>query len=260
MPIPSRTRTPAGRCTATLLCGLLVAVPALAADRPAGAGKPKEIPTPSAFYEHTGFDGREAELGAAVVEAIRRTKPENGEGLNFNAAQTGMLGLAVAKAIKTLSNDTPYQHEMNDALVKAHLTALQFAKDNNMVPQMIEHEVKTQLPMISRVGKMIAQGGSPELGLVALTERTACFYQLVQNYQRDGMTIRWQAPYANVLAVTRQLGQHDLTSEEIHRIYTVPLMQKQAAAMGMAVEISPLSADGWVTMTMQQPGQVAAAN
>jgi hypothetical protein len=244
----------------TLLCSLLLAVPAVAADRPAGAGKPKEIPTPSAFYEHSGFDGREAQLGAAVVEAIRKAKPENGEGLNFNPAQTEMLGLAVAKAIKTISNDTPYQHEMNDALVKAHLTALQFAKDNNMVPQMIEHEVKTQLPMISRVGKMIQGGGSPELGLIALTERTACFYQLVQNYQRDGMTIRWQAPYANVLAVTRQLGQHDFTNEEIHQIWTVPLMTKQAAAMGMEVEISPLSADGWVTMTMRQPAKVAASN
>jgi hypothetical protein len=149
---------------------------------------------------------------------------------------------------------------MNDALVKAHLTAIQFAKDNNMIPQMIEHEVKTQLPMIARVGKMIQGGGSPELGVIALTERTACFYQLVQNYKRDGMTIRWQAPYANVLAVTRQLGQHDLTNEEIHQIWTIPLMTKQAQAMGMEVEISPLSADGWVTMTMKQPAKVAANN
>lgn len=243
-----------------LAAGLCLATSAFAADRPAGAGKPKVIPTPSAFYEHTGFDGREAELGAAIVEAIRKAGPENGEGLNFNPAQTEMLGLAVAKAIKTISNDTPYQHEMNDALVKAHLTALQFAKDNNLVPQMIEHEVKTQLPMIGRVGKMIEQGGSPELGAIALTERTACFYQLVQNYKRDGMTVRWQAPYANVLAVTRQLGQHDMTNEEIHQIWTVPLMTKQAAAMGMEVDISPLSADGWVTMTVKQPARVAASN
>jgi hypothetical protein len=259
MPIQPRHRQPFATAL-TLVCSALLAAPAIAADRPAGAGKPKAIPTPSAFYEHTGFDGREAQLGAAVVEAIRTAKPENGEGLNFNPAQTEMLGLAVAKAIKTISNDTPYQHEMNDALVKAHLTAIQFAKDNNMVPQMIEHEVKTQLPMIARVGKMIQGGGSPELGAIALTERTACFYQLVQNYERDGMTVRWQAPYANVLAVTRQLGQHDMTNEEIHQIWTIPLMTKQAAAMGMEVEISPLSADGWVTMTMKQPAKVAANN
>jgi hypothetical protein len=37
-------------------------------------------------------------------------------------------------------------------------------------------------------------------------------------------------------------------------------MTKQAQAMGMEVEISPLSADGWVTMTMKQPAKVAANN
>ena len=236
----------------------LAAGPAFAGAHTGSGGKPKEIPTPDKFYEHTGFDGREAELGAAVVEAIRKAKPENGEGLNFNAKQTEMLGLAVGKAIKTISNDTPYQHEMNDALVKAQLTALQFAKDNNLLPQMVDHDVKTQFFMISRVAKMIQAGGSPELGLIALTERTACFYQLVQNYKRDGMTIRWQNPYANVLAVTRPLGQHNLTVEEIHNAYTVPLMTKQAAVMGMEVEISPVGADGWITMTMKQPAKVAA--
>lgn len=232
--------------------------PAFAGAHQGSGGKPKEIPTPDKFYEHTGFDGREAELGAAVVEAIRKAKPENGEGLNFNAAQTEMLGLAVGKAIKTISNDTPYQHEMNDALIKAQLTAMQFAKDNNLLTQMVEHDVKTQFPMISRVAKMIEMGGSPELAIIALTERTACFYQLVQNYKRDGMTIRWQTPYANVLASTRRLGQHNLTVEEIHQAYTVPLLSKQAAVMGMEVDISPVGADGWITMTVKQPAKVAA--
>ena len=65
--------------------------------------------------------------------------------------------------------------------------------------------------------------------------------------------MRWKSPYGNVLAVTRQLGQHDLSEQEIHEVYTVPLMQKQAEAMGMAVEISPLQADGWVSMTLRVP-------
>jgi hypothetical protein len=248
------------RTLVIVAAGLCLTTTAFAGAHQGSGGKPKEIPTPTNFYEHTGFDGREAQLGAAVVEAIRKAKPENGEGLNFNPAQTEMLGLAVAKAIKTISNDTPYQHEMNDALVKAQLTAMQFAKDNNLLPQMVEHDVKTQAPMISRVAKMIQMGGSPELAIIALTERTACFYQLVQNYKRDGMTIRWQTPYANVLESTRRLGQHNLTVEEIHNAYTIPLLSRQAEVMGMAVEISPVGADGWITMTMKAPSKVAAAN
>ncbi|MCL4722202.1 MAG: hypothetical protein KJ041_09675, partial [Gammaproteobacteria bacterium] len=81
---------------------------------------------------------------------------------------------------------------------KAQLTTLQFAKDNGMVKELIEHEAKTQMFMINRVGKMIRDGGSLELGTIALTERTACFYQLVQEYQRTGTTMRWKAPYGNV--------------------------------------------------------------
>ena len=242
---------------ATLLCG----VTALAADGPPagpGGGKPKTPPTPDAFYKHTGFEGREQVLTDAIVKAIREAQPNNGETLNFTPDQQRMLGLAVAKAIKTISNDSPYQHEMNDALVKAHLTDIQFAKDHGLLKEMIDHEVKTQTPMIVRVGKAIRDGGSPELATIALTERTACFYQLVQDYQRTGTTMRWKSPYGNVLTVTRQLGQHDLTEQEIHEVYTVPLMQKQAEVMGMQLDISPWQADGWITMTIRAPVTGAA--
>ena len=61
-----------------------------------------------------------------------------------------------------------------------------------------------------------------------------------------------------VLAVTRQLGQHNLTEQEIHEVYTAPLMQKQAEVMGMQIVISPWQADGWVTMTVKAPEKVAA--
>lgn len=234
----------------TTLC--LVATGAMAADAP-GAGKPKTPPAPEAFYEHTGFEGREQALTDAVVEAVREAQPKNGETLNFTPEQQRMLGLAVAKAIKTISNDTPYQHETNDALIKAHLTTIQFAKDTGVLNELIEHEARTQMPMIARVGNMIRGGGSPELGTIALTERTACFYQLVQNYQRTGTTMKWKAPYGNVLAITRQLGQHNLTEQEIHETYTVPLMRKQAEIMGMVVDMTPWQADGWVAMTLRVP-------
>lgn len=229
------------------------------ADAPAVSGKPKAIPTPDSFYEHTGFEGREQVLTDAIVKAIRDARPNNGETLDFTPEQQRMLGLAVAKSIKTISNDTPYQHEPNDALVKAHLTTLQFAKDNGMVKELIEHEAKTQMFMINRVGKMIRDGGSLELGTIALTERTACFYQLVQEYQRTGTTMRWKAPYGNVLAVSTKLGQHNLTEQEIHEIYTKPLMERQAEIMGMEVDVSGIDANGWITMTLRHPkGQVPA--
>lgn len=242
-----------------LVAGIALAGPAaLAAD--GAPGKPRTPPSPESFYERSGFEGREAELGAVVMDAIRKAGPAGGEGANFNPEQVRMMGVAVSKAIKTISNDTPYQHEMNDALVKAHLTNIQFAKDHGLLDQLIEHELRTQMPMISRVGKMIREGGSLELGLIALTERTACFYQLVQEYQRNGTSIRWKAPYGNVLAVTTRLGQHDLTEKEIHEIYTMPLMKKQAEAMGLVAEFGPWQGDGWITMSVRRPEATAAAS
>jgi len=235
--------------------GSAVAAAFLLVASAVAADKPRTPPAPDAFYEHTGFEGREQALTDAIVKAVRDAGPRNGETLNFTPAQQGMLGLAVAKAIKTISNDTPYQHEMNDALVKAQLTTIQFAKDNGLLDKLISHEAKTQAFMISRVGKMIRAGGSPELGTIALTERTACFYQLVQEYQRTGTTMRWKSPYGNVLAVSRPLGQHDLTEQEVYETYTVPLMQKQAEIMGMTVKLSPWQADGWVSMTLSVPVQ-----
>jgi hypothetical protein len=236
-----------------LAMGLLFATVTVAADGPPVSGKPKTPPNPEAFYEHTGFEGREQVLTDAVVKAVREAKPNNGETLNFNPGQQRMLGLAVAKAIKTISNDTPYQHEMNDALIKAHLTTIQFAKDNGILKELIDHEVKTQSFMIVRVGNMIRNGGSPELATIALTERTACFYQLVQEFKRTGTTMRWKSPYGNVLAVSRTIGQHNLTEQEVYEVYTAPLMQKQAEVMGMELDISPWQADGWVTMTVKAP-------
>jgi hypothetical protein len=253
---PRHSLVPAILCSV----GLLGALPglALAGAHTGAGGKPKAPPAPEAFYEHTGFESREQALSDAVVKAIRDAKPANGETLNFTPDQQRMLGAAVGKAIKTISNDTPYQHEMNDALIKAHLTTIQFAKDRGLLEELVDHEVKTQSFMILRVGKIIREGGSPELATIALTERTACFYQLVQEYERTGTTMRWKAPYGNVLKVTRQLGQHNLTEQEIHEVYTMPLMRKQAELMGMNIEISPVQADGWVTMTITPPAKVAA--
>lgn len=240
------------------LLGLTLASTSIAQDRP--ARHPTAPPPPKDFYTHSGFDGREAELGAAVMDAIRKAKPAGGDALSFDAAQQKMLGVAVARAIQALSVEDPYQHETNDAVVKAQLTALQFAKDNNMVGAMVDHEVKTQTPMLKRVGKLIGMGGSPELGIIALTERTACFYQLVMDYKRDGMTIRWKSPYGVVLAAGSKIGQFNLTEKEVHEMYTVPAMKKRGAVMGMDVTFSPWQDDGWITMSASMAKPVAANN
>jgi len=121
------------RLAPTLFCSAAIFVAgtgaAMAGAHTGAGGKPKTPPTPEAFYEHTGFEGREQVLTDAVVKAIREARPNNGETLNFTPDQQRMLGLAVAKAIKTISNDTPYQPEMNDPPLKAPPTNIPFRQD-----------------------------------------------------------------------------------------------------------------------------------
>ncbi len=237
---------------------LAVSFSATATDAP--PRHPKTPPPPDQFYTHSGFDGREAQLGTAVMEAIRKAGPDKGQVLSFTPEQQATVGLAVARAIQVISVTEPYQHELNDAVVKAQLTALQFAKNANMMAAYVEHETATQAPMLLRVGKLISLGGSPELGLISITERTACFYQLVLEYQRDGMTMRWKSPYGPVLAAGTPIGQFNMTEKEIHEMFTIPVMRKRAAIMGLNLEFSPWQEDGWITMTasVAKPATVSA--
>jgi len=213
---------------------------------------------PDKFGNRSGFKGHEEALGTAVVAAIKEASPAPGDPRHDFSGREMEMGLAMEPLIKALNNRKPYQHEQNDALIKMTLTAMQFAKDNDLMDEWINAQVMTQMPMISRVGKLIDQNGDLELGMLALTERTACFYQLVIDYEREGAEIRWRSPYWNVLEQTRRLGQHDMTEEWIHENYTVPMMQLQAEGMGLVAEISDWQEDGWITMRMAKAEAVAA--
>jgi hypothetical protein len=238
---------------ATVVCTVL-ATPAFG-----GAHYGPDGLKPDAFGNRTGFLGHEEQLGAAVAKAIREASPVPGDPRADFSGRELELGMAMEPLIKALNVRKPYQHEPNDALIKLTLTSIQFAKDNGILDAWINAQVMTQMPMISRVGKLMDQSGDVELGMLALTERTACFYQLVMEYERDGQEIRWRSPYWNVLAQTRRLGQHDMTEKWIHENYTVPLMSRQAEGMGMVAEFSDWQEDGWITMRLVRP-EAAAAN
>jgi hypothetical protein len=237
---------------AAVIC-TLIAAPALGGGHYGPDGL-----KPEKFGNRSGFRGHEEALGTAVAEAIRDASPNPGDPRHDFAGREMELGKAVESLLKALNNRKPYQHEPNDALIKATLTSIQFAKDNGLMEAWIEAQARTQMPLITRVGKLIDQTGDIELGMLGLTERTACFYQLVLDYERDGPEMRWRSPYWNVLAQTRRLGQHDLTEQWIHENYTVPVMKRRAEGMGLVAEISDWQEDGWVSMRLVRPESVAA--
>jgi len=188
-------------------------------DTPPPAAKPAwKTPTVHEFGLWSGFEGREDLLGRGLVQLL-----------------------------KTVIADVPYQHHLNDAVLKAHLTAIQFAKNQGLMRELVEHDVKTLRPVNQRVGKIIASTGDPEYGLAALFERTDCWYQMVLEWKVEPNRRTWRSPFHTVLAAGRRIGQFDLTEQEIHEQWTIPRLQGYAVDLGIALRISPWQEDGWLS-------------
>ena len=183
--------------------------------------KPKKSSVVDNYKTLSGFEGREEELGKSINVVLR-----------------------------TLSNHAGYAHEVNDALVKAHLMAMQFAKDHDMMEQYVSHDVKTMAPINERMNTIIQKTGQKEIALVGLFDRTACHFQLALENESEANVRRWKEPFGHVLKQCKKIGQFDLTVDEIHEHWTKPRLHGYAEAMGVELEVSDIGEDGWITCTL----------
>jgi hypothetical protein len=231
---------------------LLVDVTALAAEHQRTAGRQE-------FVDFSGFEGQEQQLGGYVAAAIMEASPTRGPEHDFTSeVREERLGYAVSTAIRTINLDAPYVHETNDALVKMTLSYIQFAKDNNMSEEMVAKEMEIQYPQLIRVKGLIDKTGDKSFALKAVTDRTTCFYQLVDIVEdRDGTSITYKAPYGNVIAVTQKTGQFDLTEEEVHELWTIPRFKGYGKIMGVDLEVSDWDDSGLVTVRIAGSDKIA---
>jgi hypothetical protein len=161
-----------------------------------------------------------------------------------------MLGRAVAIAIRTLKDSMPYQHEMNDALVKMHLNSVQFAKNKGLIAEYVQHDIRTMMPMLTRMKGIIEKTGNREVALVGMFERTPCLYQLCLDLEVSPGKRTFTFPFTHVLDISRKIGQFDLTDEELHDIWLKPRLQGYAAAMGVRIHVSDIGPDHKVTVSL----------
>jgi hypothetical protein len=175
---------------------------------------------------------------------------------SFTGATTGFegseekIGKAVQLALKTMASSAGYEHEMNDALVKARLHAIQFAKDHNMMDEYVAHDIKTMAPINTRVGKLIEKSGDKEAALVGLCERTACHYQLVLETEAEPGKRTWKSPWGHVLKPSKRMGMFDLTEQEIHEKWFTPRIMGFAKDMGVNVKVSEWNDDAIVSIEL----------
>jgi hypothetical protein len=185
-----------------------------------------------------------------ISEVVKKPKS------SFKAAKTGFegkeaeIGKAVQLVLKTMANSAGYQHEMNDALVKARLQAIQFAKDMGIMDKYVEHDIKTMAPINTRVGQIIKSTGDTEAALVGLCERTACHYHLVLETKAEPGKRSWKSPWGHVLAPSKRLDMFDLTEQEIHETWFVPRVMGYAKDMGVNIKVSDWNDEGIVTIEL----------
>lgn len=162
-----------------------------------------------------------------------------------------MLGRAVALALRTLKDTVPYQHEMNDALVKMHLNSVQFAKNHGLSAAYVEHDVRTMQPMLQRMKAIIDKTGDREVALIGMFDRTTCLYQLCMDLEAAPGRRTFTFPYSTVLAISRRIGQFDLTDAEMHELWLRPRLLGYAAVLGVAIEVSDIGPDNKVTVRLR---------
>lgn len=236
-------KSQASRLVLFCAAGIIAATEAFAAAE--GSGKPDRK-----IGQYSGFEGREAELGKAVGDAIAGVSPTKGPEHQF-AGREEMLGKAVATAIKTINHNRGYQHETNDALVKMTLDHIQVAKKLDAFDAVLEQDMHSTRKQLERVGSMIQKTGNKDLAIVGVFEQTTCFFQLVEQTTRSPGKIVYQSPFGRVLSVTRLMGIHDLTEEEIHTRWTIPRLQRYGQTLGVTFDVSPWQQDGVITVSVR---------
>lgn len=166
------------------------------------------------------------------------------------AADEQRLGEAVALAIRTLKDAMPYQHELNDALVKMHLNSVQFAKNAGLIAQYVEHDIRSMGPTLSRIRAAMEAAGDPELSLRGIFDGSSVFYQLCLDLEEAPRLRRFTFPFSTVLAISRRIGQFDLTDAEVHDTWLKPRLLGYARELGVSWEVSDIDAEGKVTVRL----------
>ena len=167
------------------------------------------------------------------------------------------LARAMNVVLMTLNERSAYQHDINDALVKMILTTIQFAKNNDMIDELIANEVETTRPLLERVRRNYLKTGQLETAMVGMIDRTACAYQLYLKIDKTDAERSWESPFGLVLEQTRRMGQHDLTEQEVHDIWIKKRYHAFAEVVGIELSISDIDENGRVSIRALRPTSVA---
>ena len=128
---------------------------------------------------------------------------------------------AIQMLMQTYTDNMPYPHKFNDALVKCHLTNLDFAVKHNLWQEHVDHEVATLNPILEMIGERMQTKG-PDHALYGMYEGNSCNYQLFEKIEVLDCERRFQCPYKEMLEIISVLGTFSITWELSEKFGKVP--------------------------------------
>jgi hypothetical protein len=168
------------------------------------------------------------------------------------------LGRLLSDLYRTYQMRMPYWHQMNDALIKEHLKTFDFALQRGILPEMVEHDVRSMDEILHERVYWVEQTGDINLALDAVITPT-CFRNLTigDGFQWHGPgKVSWISPYQRVLEKgwKRNIWS-DVTEQKIFEMWTRPRLLGYAEILEchfdvpdwdeetrtISIEVSPLS-------------------
>lgn len=160
--------------------------------------------------------------------------------LDGGFAQREDLADAVRVLVKTYSDTTPYPHKFNDGLVKMHLRNLDFAVRQGIWKERAEHYVWTLGVVVDRHIKQGIETFGKDIFLWGNFERTSCSYQLYEHIEIKDGERRVPCPFKPILdQIQKGMGTYQITWEDVHNKWCIPVWSGFAANVGVKVEVEP---------------------
>ncbi|MCS7003144.1 MAG: hypothetical protein NZ518_09880 [Dehalococcoidia bacterium] len=168
------------------------------------------------------------------------------------------FGRAMRSMIQIFQEQLPYEHQFNDALVKAILTGFEFARKHNLVAEWTQHQIETLHPVLKRVKAIMERSGDAEMAMVGVFDRPSCHVQLLEYTEKERGARTFPCPFKRVYDQSSKLGQHNFTLEEFHEQWCKATWQGYAQYLGVEAEVTPCDG-GMVTVRLTEESMARVA-
>lgn len=146
-----------------------------------------------------------------------------------------MLGDALNAVVQIHAISRPYQHKFNDALVKAHLSYLEFLIKNGKDKEYIQFDLAFLRPILQRV-KGRAEKAGKDAVLTGMFEGTGCSFLLYEKIYKRPNERLIVCPFREGIAHNKFL-KTTLTIEDVCNKYCIPRWTGHGKACGVEVKV-----------------------